>query len=430
MPASPERGSRLPGAPIVAVAVMAMALTAAGCSTPQPALTGEVSVLGSWTGDEVEAFRAVVAPFEDRTGVEVTYEETRDLRGVLADRLASGHPPDLAGLEGPAHLAELASAGQLRDLAEILDLGAYRSRVAPTFLELGTADGHLVGVFVRTSLKGMIWYNPSVFTLGSPRTWDELQQMAARASGGETHEWCVGLASEETSGWPGTDLIEQFVLHESGVDAYDAWVAGDLPWTSAEIRRGFELYGQVVAERSVAGGRLQTLETNFRDAGEPLFADPPGCLFLHQGSFMPAFLTSGGDREPGRDFDFFPFPTMASAETDGVLGGGDLLGVLTDSAAAAELMRYLVSDEAQSLWVAQGGTLSVNFGVTDYPDHVSARAAEMLTAAEAFRFDASDRMAPGLSTAFREAVLDVTAEPANLDAVLADLEAVAREAPP
>jgi alpha-glucoside transport system substrate-binding protein len=404
------------------VALLGLGLAAAGCDTQPPAVSGEVEVLGSWSGAELSAFREVVAPFEDRSGISVTYSTTRDLRGVLAGRLAQNDPPDLAGLEGPAHMAELAAAGHLRDLAQILDIGAYRARVAPTVIELSTVDGRLVGVFVRSNLKGLIWYNPSVFQLGAPRTWDELQRMAIQARTVADAEWCVGLESEEASGWPGTDLIEQFLLREAGVDVYDRWISGDVAWTSAEVRRAFELYGQVVADTSVHGGSRGALETDFREAGEPLFGDSPGCLFLHQGSFMPAFF--GVERTAGVDYDFFPFPDLLPGAQKSVIGGGDLFGVLTDDQAAIELIRYLVSDEAQSLWAAQGGSLSVNVGVTDYPDPVSTRAAQLLTAADLFRFDASDSMPSAVSAAFRAAVLDFTAERVRLDAILAELEAV------
>jgi alpha-glucoside transport system substrate-binding protein len=392
----------------------------AACTSSEPVISGDVRVLGAWSGEELAAFRAVVAPFEERTDVSIEYVTTRDLRGVLDEELAAGTPPDIAGLEGPAHMRELASRGALRDLGDVLDLGRYRSDVAPTFIDLGTVDGRLVGVFVRSSVKGLIWYDPKAFRLGTPRTWDDLQRMATQAAGSAETEWCVGLESEESSGWPGTDLIEQFLVRGSGIADYDAWVAGSLPWTSPQVREAFELYGQVVADGAVFGGVAGALETDFRAAADPLFSTPPGCLFLHQGSFMPVYFPDGS--EPGADFDFFAFPRLGDDPRGVVIGGGDLFGVLTDDPAASGLMRYLISDEAQTLWVAQGGSLSVKMTVTAYPDPVSQRAAELLTRAEAFRFDASDQMPGDLNTAFWSAVMSYTEDQARLDDLLAELE--------
>lgn len=407
---------------VVALIIMGVAL---GCAAQEPALSGSVRVLGSWTGDELRAFNAVVEPFEERTGVDVTYISTRDLRGVLDAALEAGDPPDLTGLEGPAHMRELAARGVLRDLGGLLDMGRYRAQVAPTFIGLGTVDQRLVGVFVRSSLKGLMWYSPQVFRLGAPQTWDELERVAVQASSAAESTWCLGLASDEASGWPGTDIIEQFLLRASGTDAYDAWVTGDLAWTSPQVRDAFRRYGRVAADGAVHGGVEGALSTDFREAGEPLFSDPPGCLFLPQGSFMPTFFDEAG-HHAREDYDFFSFPELEGQAGTLAIGGGDLFGVVSDRPEAAALMRYLVSDEAQTLWVEQGGSLSVKSSVTAYPDDITRRAAELLTSADHFRFDASDQMLPQLNAAFWQAVLRYTADPSSLDDVLAELEGMRR----
>jgi alpha-glucoside transport system substrate-binding protein len=410
----------------VAIGIIAALLGLVACAPPSPSgnkqAYGELRVLGSWTGQERKAFEAVVAPFEHRSRVSVEYTSTRDLTGVLARELAAGDPPDLAGLAGPAHMRELSRSGALRDLTDILDVGHYRERVAPTFIDLGSVDGRLTGVFVRSSVKGLIWYDPDVFQLGTPTTWDELQRMAVQASKRASAEWCVGLSSRESSGWPGTDLVEQFLLRTAGPQTYDAWVSGELPWTAPEIRLAFQLFLQVVAEDAVFGGTDAAMSTDFAAAGDPLFADPPGCLFLHQGSFMPVFLEADG-REPGTDFDFLPFPQLSRSER-AVIGAGDLFGLLTDDPSAAELIRYLVSDEAQSIWIAKSGSLSVDATIANYPDPVSRQAARLLSGAELFRFDASDLMPAAMADAFNAAILTVTDDPHALDGVLEDLDSV------
>lgn len=400
--------------------------TTAGCTSGAsgPSLAGEtVTVIGSWEGSELAAFRAVTAPWEATTGAHVDYIATRDLTGVLRQRVAAGNPPDLAGLAGPGQMAELARAGALRDLAGAIDIGRYKAETAPTFVELGTIDSRLVGVFIRSSVKGLLWYDPEVVQPGAPQTWEDLQRLIDRSLVAPTRPWCVGLASAESSGWPGTDWIEDFLLRQSGPLVYDAWVAGQLSWSSPEVRRAFESYGAIVVDASVAGGASAAIATAFGSAGTPLFADPPGCLFTHQASFMASFLAADG-RVAGRDFDFIPFPDINPAYAGSVIGAGDLVGLFTDRPAARALIRYLVSAEAQSTWVAQGGTLSVNNQVSDYPDPVSARAAEVLHHATRFRFDASDLMPEPMSHAFLRAVLEFTADQRGLTSILQQLDAV------
>ena len=41
-----------------------------------------VHVLGTWGGNEQDSFLAMVKPFEDKTGIKVSYEGTRDHVGI------------------------------------------------------------------------------------------------------------------------------------------------------------------------------------------------------------------------------------------------------------------------------------------------------------------------------------------------------------
>jgi alpha-glucoside transport system substrate-binding protein len=399
-----------------------VALLGAACAAPQEArIGGTVRVVGSWSGAEEESFLAMVAPFEEQTGIVVDYTGTRDLNGLLWEGVAKGRPPDVAGLPGPGQMIEFARHGALKDLADVIDVQAYKAGTVPAFIELGSVDDRLVGVFIKATLKGLIWYNPRVFTLETPTTWEELERLAGLAKRRDTRMWCVGLESESTSGWPATDWIEDILLRESGPDVYDDWVAGSLPWTSPEIRSAFERYGRVVGD--AWGGLAGQLATNFADGANALFSEPPGCLFHHQATFMTEFFRTRAGARVG-EYDFFAFPEIDPRFGSSVTGAGDLFGMFNDTPQARALMRYLVTPEAQSIWVQRGGALSVNLQVTDYPDDISRRAAEVLRSAERFRFDASDLMPEGMNQAFLQAMLDYTRKPSELDAILQSLEAV------
>jgi alpha-glucoside transport system substrate-binding protein len=402
----------------------ALALVAACTTTPSVApIGGFVRVLGSWErGPELDTFRAVVAPFEQKTGYEVKYTPTRDLQRYLETSLRSGTTPDVAGLPGPGYMVDFARGGALVDLTKVIDVGLYKRDTAPAFVDLGTVDGKLAGVFIKATVKSLIWYNPAVYTFGLPSTWSDLQNTAL-AHADTIKPWCVGLASGASSGWPGTDWIEDFVLRQSGPDIYDAWVAGKIMWSSPQIRRAFLAYGAVVADGAVAGGRNEALRAHFSDVGKGLFSNPPRCLLMHQGSFITTYLDTAV-KESGGSYDFMPFPAIDGRYEDALIGAGDLFALLNDNPGGRELIRYLVTGEAQSIWVRRGGALSGNMTVTGYPDSVTRREARLLASASVFRFDASDTMPDAMNTAFWEAVLVYTAEPTELDSILSKLDAV------
>jgi alpha-glucoside transport system substrate-binding protein len=396
-------------------------LGALGCTAnSDPHIGGTVTVVGSWSGAEQDAFLAMVRPFEQQTGVSVQYTGTRDLNGLLWQGVAQKNPPDVAGLPGPGQMAEFARFGALQDLSSVIDVAQYKNDTVPTFIDLGTVDGKLVGVFIKATLKGLIWYNPQVYTVGAPDSWAALQTDASLAKR-EANTWCVALGSDATSGWPGTDWIEDFLLRQSGPEVYDDWVNGKLPWTSPEVKSAFQMYGGVVSD--AAGGASNVIATDFQDGGNGLFSDPPTCLFHHQATFMTEFFKSQAGARDG-EYDFFPFPTINPAYAGDVTGAGDLFGMFRNTPQSRALMSYLLTPEAQSIWVGRGGALSVNVNVTNYPDDISRRAAQILTSANRFRFDGSDLMPEQLNEAFLQGVIEYTRNPGELDQILAQLDAV------
>ena len=159
---------------------------------------GTVSVIGSWGGSEQDSFQAMVAPFEAATGVDVQYTGTRDLTTVLSTGVASGILPDVGGLPTLGSLIDWTELGALKPLDDVLDLAAYKADTAPALVELGTIDGKISGVFIKAAVKGLIWYNPKVYTGGEPASWDALTATAAAPA---TDLWCIGLESGAASGW-------------------------------------------------------------------------------------------------------------------------------------------------------------------------------------------------------------------------------------
>src|SRR5438132_11848947 len=117
------------------VLLLAACAPATGQPPAQPAqpqanerIGGTVNVLATWGGDEQASFLAMVQPFEERSGVRVQYEGTRDLNAILTTRVQGGNPPDVAGLPGPGQMAELGKAGSLIDLGGVLDMAAMRQQ--------------------------------------------------------------------------------------------------------------------------------------------------------------------------------------------------------------------------------------------------------------------------------------------------------------
>jgi alpha-glucoside transport system substrate-binding protein len=403
----------------VAVVVGAAALIFGACSGGGGSTADkEVTVVGSWGGSEQDSFLAMVKPWEDRTGNKVKYTGSRGLGAYLTTAVASGTLPDLAGLPGPGEMAQFATGGSLKPLDDVLDLATYKADTVPALVELGTVDGKIAGVFIKSSVKGFIWYNTANYTGETPANWDAVM---ATSPGSANALWCVGLESGADSGWPGTDWVEDFLIRQAGPEVYDSWVAGTTKWTDPAVKAAFEAFGDVLEESF--GGAAAINSTNFGAAGNELFSNPPGCLFHHQASFMSDFFKSQGGAADG-DYDFFVMPEIKSEYAGALTGGGDLFGLFSDKAAAKDLLKYLVTAEAQQIWADRGGFVSANTKVTKYPDAVGQKSADAIKDATVFRFDGGDLMPATMKAAFFTAMVEYAENPGSLDSILAGLDEV------
>ena len=211
-------------------------------------LGGEINILAVWADAEQETFEAVIAPWVERTGVTVNYESTRDINATLTTRIEGGNPPDVAGLPGPGAMAQFARDGNLFSLENVIDTEAMTQEWNEGVVSAGSVDGHMVGVFIKASPKGFIWYNPQQFEAKGyevPDDFDGLNSLVEQIKSDGTTPWGIGLNSGAGSeGWPGTDWIEDFVLRQSGPDVYDAWWQGTQAWNSPEIKEAFEAFGK------------------------------------------------------------------------------------------------------------------------------------------------------------------------------------------
>ncbi|MDQ7028570.1 MAG: ABC transporter substrate-binding protein [Ardenticatenia bacterium] len=397
-----------------------------------PVSRGVVTVLGVWGGDELANFQEAVFPFTEETGIGMAFEGTRDLAAVLTTRVEAGNPPDLAILPNPGQLYELASQGELVPLDEFIDIEAMREQYGDSWIELGSYDGRLYGVFYKVAIKSLVWYNPKAFEANGyqvPTTWDELIALSDQIVADGGTPWCIGLESGSASGWPGTDWIEDIMLRTAGPQVYDQWVRHEIPWTDDAVRNAWELFGQIARnEEYVWGGTTGVLSTNFGDSPAPMFDDPPGCYLHRQASFITGFFPEG--LTAGEEYDFFTFPPIDEMYGTPALIAGDVIVMFNDTPEARQLVEYLASSTPQEIWAANGGFISANKDVSldVYPDELTRKMAQAIVEAEVARFDGSDLMPAAVGAgAFWRSVLDYVGG-ADLDTVLEEIEAAAADA--
>ena len=275
---------------------------------------GSVSMLAVAGGAEIDALNAMLKAFEEANSIKVELETTRDLDAVLTTRVEAGNPPDIVALPGPGHMISFGKDGKLAYLKKMLNMKQIKKDYAQGWLDLGTVDGKLVGLFYKSATKGLVWYSSkqlkSIGISKTPETWHEMMETCRIIIGKGKAPFALGVESGAASGWVGTDWIENIFVRLHGPKKYKEWQDGKLAWTSPEVKEAWQYFGQIVAnEKMIYGGKQYALSTNFGDAHAPLFSNPPKAYFHQQASFIQSFIQKTfPDLKPVEDFTFFGFP--------------------------------------------------------------------------------------------------------------------------
>ncbi|MEU0411913.1 alpha-glucoside ABC transporter substrate-binding protein [Streptomyces griseorubiginosus] len=392
---------------LLAVCLLAL-VPGCGADTRDPLV-----VLGPWTGEEGKAFEATLDKLDDGTGRTYTYEGTRSLRETLVSQLEADDPPDVAVLNSIGELTEYARRDKLRPL---VNESAERAFVpwAPTLIVDNKQRTYWVPL--KVDLKSLVW--------------------SKRGAPGDRPTWCVGLASQATSGWPGTDWIEDLVLHQSGPALYMRWATGRLDWRDPAVRNAWTTWARLLGTRSPAAVE-RSLTTSFEGTstvdGQPRgLLDSPGfgCTHEHQSAFI-RYVYAGDDVKVEPSARYLG---GKSAYRDAFEVAGDMAAVFSDDPDAQELVARLSSRAGRELWRAEAGPAvrplfpdTAGLSLPDTATPVEREIESLLTSrARTLCFDASDVMAPELRDAFHRAVLEFFRDPTErqLDSLLDQLETI------
>lgn len=385
-----------------------------------------VTVLGVVTAEQAEQLQQALAPFTEETGIEVKYEGTDGFATVLPIRVDGGNPPDIAMFPQPGLMADFAREGKLVPIDSFIDQEKLAEAYAPYWIDLGTIDDKLYGIWLRASVKSLVWYSPAAFESAGyevPTTWDEMIALSDQIVADGGVPWCLGIESGDATGWVGTDWVEDIMLRTVEPETYDQWVTNQIPFNASAVKNAFEQFGTIVLNSDyVVGGTVGAISTPFGDSPKPLFDEPPGCYMHRQANFIAAFFPEAVDLD--QDVSIFPLPGIKPELGVPILVAGDVFAMFNDTPEARKLMEYLATVKPHEIWATYQGYISPHQQVSLdlYPNEISKRQAEILNQAEVIRFDASDMMPGAVGTGvFWTGVVDYVGG-TDVDTVLNNIE--------
>ena len=389
-----------------------------------------VNMFGAFVDEDARRFEESMIPFEEATGIDIVYEGSGDFETLITVRSEGGSPPDIAAFPQPGLVTDLVRGGLVYDIEDWFGMDYLREQYNDAWIDLAEIGGIQAGVWYRASVKSLVWYNMPVFEAEGyeiPETWDELIALSDRMVADGHTPWVIGIESSGATGWTATDWIEDIMLRVHAPEVYDAWVVGDLPFNSPEVREALDYLTEIwFNEDYVLGGRQGIVLTPFGDAPTPMTQNPPAALMHRQASFITAFMPDEG-REVGETVGFFYLPPIDASLGRPVLGAGDLMSPMQDRPEVRAVMRYLSTGASTRAWLESGGFVSPHNDTPFdwYPSVTDRGIAEILLQATTFRFDASDLMPGpvGAGTFWTEITSFVNDENADLTRLLNNIDA-------
>jgi alpha-glucoside transport system substrate-binding protein len=394
-------------------------------------VTGSLSTMAIWAGEEQKAFQAVINGFKEKyPNVSVKYTSGGDnLAPLLSTAVQGGNPPDIAALGQPGLVADFAKKGAIKPIDDL------KSKIVDAFgddvAKAGEVDGKQYAVMFKGANKSTVWYNVADFKeagVEPAKTWPDLTKDRDTLKAAGITPYSVGV----DVGWPITDMFENIYLRTAGPDMYDKLAKHEIPWTDPSVKKALTMMKDIVGNSDyMVGGTDSALQTEMPTSVANVFSDNPKGAMIVLGDFAPGVTKT--TLKPGTGFNVFDFPSINGSKPS-VVGGGDLFVEFKKSEAADAFLEYLTTTDAAEIWAKRGGFSSPNkqLDTSVYPDEITRKTASALAKAETFRFDLSDLQPAGFGATpgqglFKE-FSDFVANPNNIDQITQKMEADAKKA--
>jgi alpha-glucoside transport system substrate-binding protein len=364
---------------------------------------GAVEIIGAIGATNAEGLQAEVARIAEETGIDVTYNTLPDFDTVIQSRVRGNNAPDIALFPQPGVLFDLAAGGDVQALDDVVDVDSIAENLIPGVGEVGVSpeDGNTYGIPVSINVKSVVW-TPISFAdqYEVPASHQELVTLSEEIAGSGTPPWCFAFEAQQATGWYVTDWIEEYVLRIGGPEYYDQWVRHEVPFNDDTVVQAAEAFEELVlAEGHAVLDRPAMAATRWEDAMQPLVAEPPGCYMARQGNFIIGFWPTEVQQAAQDYVDTFLLPPYDGGfDGQPVLGGGDLAAAFNDDENTKTVLEALYTSDFGAVWAGSEGSEFLSpypdFDGSAYSNEVTAEIANLITEADAFRFDGSDQM-PG-----------------------------------
>ncbi len=365
-----------------------------------------LTVIGPWSGAEMEAFMPILEAFTEETDIEVKYRIYRaeDLAPLLPAQFAARTAPGDVIFMWAWFISQMGPDGHALDVTGLIDEDDFTTGA----LDPVKVDDTIYGGAYTGKVKPGFWYRKSFFNthdLEPPTTWAEFTALL------DDIEDIPGIVnpivSGDAVGWPLSDVTEHFIATYGGAQMHQDLTAGTVSWNSSQVKGVFEdrLIPLLEAERF-------SEPTEWTAAVDLWWDGDYGLYFM--GSWITGMVDDPTDLGvfslPGAEAlvfsaDYFFIPAYTQHPDE-----------------AKELFQFLASAEAQEVQVGEGGHIATNLNVSlDAYPAVDKEVAEILVGKEVLT-DLDDTIGGEFQEEFWTQLKLLWVSPGSLNSVLEALE--------
>jgi multiple sugar transport system substrate-binding protein len=297
--------------------------------------SGTVTLGSNETGNAfAEQRQAMATDFEERSGTTVSLNEVdHNTFQENINNYLQGNPDDVFSWFAGYRMRFFAERGLVGDVSDVWPIEG----ISESFQEASTGNDGNQYFVPQSYYPWAVFYRTSMFEENGytvPTTLDEMtalcQQMQA--------DGLIPIAFGDKDGWPAMGTFDMLNMRINGFDYHINLMAGEEAWDSAEVKRVFETWRELLPFH-----QPDALGRTWQEAAQSLQQRQSGLYIL--GTFLNEQFPDDED-----DLDFFTFP-----EIDPAIGAGAIDAPIDGFCMAAEpeneegakaFLAYLASPEA------------------------------------------------------------------------------------
>ena len=391
---------------------------------------GDVTITHYFTGEfGLKVFNEQVARFEAATDYTLKNSPVghEDFKTDILVRAAGDSLPDVFSYWAGARTQFVVDSGSLHPIDEMWSRDGLDGVVAKSVADSATLyNGKRYLVPFNYHYAGM-FYNTKVLAdagvTDMPATWDEFLALCKMLK----DKGVTPIALGSKNRWPAQFWFDYLLLRTAGPDYRANLMNGSAAYDDAEVKAAMALWKDLADKGYFAPNANAD---GWTDASNKVAKGDAAMTLM--GTWITGYWNGLG-LEPGKDYDFFPFPSIAEDVPGAVVGPVDGLVISNDGdnrAGAEAFLSFMMSNaDVQASWTGAYGALSANVNVdpANYND-VMQRVSTTVAAADVFAFNYDLATPPPVAEVGLSMFSRFMDDPSKVDDILAQVAKDAAQA--